>query len=124
MEFAKGNDDLSGILTSEADIYMTVNPGVDKGVNCMKVRVYHKKELEHWVLHMLDKHPEEIKQYPASKLGPGSQGFMLKFQAVEDLYLLGFDYIKDAKGKIIFDTHNVLNHDRAYAKSKISNFLK
>ena len=124
LEFAKGNDELSGIFASEADIYMTVNPGQDQGENCMKVRVYHKRELEHWVKHMLEKHPEEIKQYSANKLGPGSQGFMLKFKAVEDLYIMGFTYIKDTNGHIIFDTHQPLNVDRDYAKDNIHRFLK
>ena len=124
LEFAKGNDELSGIFASEADIYMTVNPGKDKGTDCMKVRVYHKRELEHWVKHMLEKHPKDIVSYPASKLGPGSQGFMLKFNTVEDLYIMGFAYVKDQKGNIIFDTHNVINRDRDYAKDNIHKFLK
>lgn len=124
LEFAKGNGDLSGIFASEADIYMTVTPGTDKGIDCMKVRLYHKGELEHWVRHMLEKHPEDIVSYPASKLGPGSQGFMLKFKAVEDLYVLGFEYVKDLQGNIVFDTHNVVNTDRQYAHSNIRKFLK
>ena len=124
LEFAKGNDTPSGIMTSEADVYMTVNPGQDKGMDCMKVRVYRKQELLHWVNHMLTNHPDKIFEYPANNMGPGSKGFMLQFKAVEDLYIMGFEYIKDQKGKIIFDTHQPLNVDRDYAKNNISKFLK
>ncbi len=123
LEIAKGNGDPSGIFASNADIYMTVNPGTDKGANCMKVRVYNKKVLEHWARHMLNNQPTELKSYPANAMGPGSSGFMLKFQAVEDLYVLGFDYEKDASGHILFDTRAVYQPS-AFAINNIRNFIK
>lgn len=123
LEIAKGDGSPSGIFTSNADIYLTVTPGSDKGASCMKVRLYHKLVLEHWAKHMLEKHPGKLKTYPRDKMGPGSSGFVLDYDAVDDLYILGFEYIKDADGKIIFDTHNVLNHDRQYAHSNIRKFI-
>lgn len=124
LEIAKGNGDPSGIFASNADIYMTVTPGTDKGKNCMKVRLYNKKLLEHWARHMLEKHPEELKSYPASSLGPGSSGFMLQFQAVEDLYVMGFNYFKHLDGHIVFDTHDILTCSTPYAKQYIEQFIK
>lgn len=124
LEVAKGDDTPSGIFTSEADIYLTVNPGQDKGKNCMKMRLYNKKELEHWVWHMLKKHINKIKNYAADSLGPGSQGFVLDFQVVDDLYVLGFDYTRDKDNHIIFDTHNVITRDTAYAKNNIHKYIK
>ena len=123
LEIAKGDGEPSGIFASNADIYMTVTPGTDKGVACMKVRLYHKMALEHWARHMLEKHPTKLKTYPPSKMGPGSSGFILDYNVVEDLYILGFEYVKDGDGHIIFDTQNVLNHDRVYAKNNINNFI-
>jgi len=124
LEVAKGNDDPSGIFTSEADIYLTVNPGLDGGMSCMKVRLYHKRMLQRWAEHMLEKHPSKIKSYEASSLGPGSQGFMLDFKAVDDLYIMGFDYYKDANNHVVFDTHNVITRSTDYAKNNISKYLK
>jgi hypothetical protein len=123
LEIAKGDGTPSGIFTSSADIYMTVNPGTDKGTNCMKVRVYNKMELEHWARHMLKNQEDELKSYPADSLGPGSSGFMLKFQAVEDLYVLGFEYERGASNQIKFDTHSVFQPS-AFALSKMKNFIK
>jgi hypothetical protein len=123
LEIAKADNTPSGLLSSEADVYATVTPGKDKGAECMKVRLYNKELLKHWALHMLDNHPEKLKEYPADNMGPGSKGFMLDWNAVPDLYVLGFAYIKDASGHIIFDTHNVLGHDRHYAQSKIRDFI-
>lgn len=122
LEIAKGDDEPSGIFISKADVYMTVNPGTVKGQPYMKVRVYNKMLLERWAEHMLENQIESLKSYPASKLGPGSQGFMLKYQAVEDLYIMGFEYSKDSNGHILFDTHKVELPD--YAMGNIRKFLK
>lgn len=123
LEIAKGNGDPSGIFISKADIYMTVNPGQDKGKDIMKIRVYNKMLLERWAEHMLENHPNKLKVYPASSLGPGSQGFMLDFKAVEDLYILGFEYNKDASNHIVFDTHTIVEPS-AYARNNIRKFIK
>ena len=123
LEIAKGNGEPSGIFASNADIYMTVTPGTDKGNQCMKVKVYNKMVLQHWAKHMLDNHPDKLKTYPPSKMGPGSSGFILDYTAVDDLYILGFEYVKDSNGYIIFDTHNVVNRDRVYAKKNITKFI-
>lgn len=124
LEILKGNGDLSGILASEADVYLTVSPGTDKGMNCMKVRLYNKRELEHWVNHMIDKHPEELKTFKADALGPGSTGFNLEFNVVDDLYVLGFEYSRDEDNHIVFDTHKVITRDTAYAKDNINKYIK
>ena len=123
LEIAKGDGEPSGIFASNADIYMTVTPGTDDGNQCMKVKVYNKMVLMHWAKHMLEKHPNKLKTYPPSKMGPGSSGFILDYTAVDDLYILGFEYVKDSNGHIIFDTHNVVNRDRVYAKKNISKFI-
>jgi len=122
LEIAKGNGDPSGLTLSEADIYMTVNPGKAGGQDYMKVRVYNKMLLERWADHMLENHPDELKVFPADSMGPGSQGFILKYQAVEDLYILGFDFHKDTNGHIIFDTRKI--NLPSFAKNNICNFIK
>jgi len=124
LETAKGDGKPSGIFTSKADVYLTVNPGTDKGQACMKARLYHKKELEHWAKHMIEKHSEKLKTFKASSMGPGSQGFMLDFNAVEDLYVLGFGYIRDGDNHIVLDTHSVITRDTAYAKNNIQKYIK
>ena len=123
LEIAKGNGDPSGLFTSNADIYLTVTPGADKGKQCMKVKLYHKRALEHWARHMLKNNPDKLKTFKADSMGPGSSGFVLDYNAVDDLYVLGFEYIKDLNGHIIFDTHNVLNHDRQYAYNNIHKYI-
>ena len=123
LEVAKYDGTPSGIFASEADVYLTVSPGQDKGKHCMKVRLYQKRELEHWAKHMLEKHEDKIKIYKPDKLGPGSMGFMLEFKAVNDLYILGFEYTKDAQDHIVFDTHKVLLPS-AYAKNSINQYIK
>lgn len=123
LEIAKGNDDPSGIFTSEADIYMTVNPGQDKGSDVIKVRVYNKMLLQRWAEHKLENHPDKLITYKPSSLGPGSQGFMLDFKAVDDLYIIGFDYERNDKNHIVFDTHAVFEPSQ-YARNNIRNFIK
>lgn len=124
LEIAKGNGDPSGIFTSKADIYLTVTPGTDKGKHCMKVKLYYKKALEHWARHMLEKHPDKLKTFPADKMGPGSSGFTLDYNAVDDLYILGFEYIKDVNGHIEFDTiHDVLDGGSPYAHNNIHKYI-
>jgi hypothetical protein len=123
LEITKGDGTLSGIFTSEADIYIVVGPGKDNGANIIKVKVYNKMLLERWAKHMLANHPDKLKIYPADSMGPGSLGFMLDYDAVEDLYILGFEYHKDASGHIIFDTHDVILPSE-FAKMNIRNFIK
>jgi len=122
IEIAKGDGTPAGIFTSEADVYLTVNPGFDKQVSCMKVRLWHKKLLEHWARGMLEKQPDKLKQYAKSNLGPGSAGFVLEFNAVEDLYILGFNYVLGNK-QIVFNTHDILPPGQ-FALNSIGNFIK
>jgi len=124
LEITKRGGEPSGIFTSEADIYLTVNPGTDKGRPCMKVRLYQKKLLEHWACHMLEKHPDKLHSFDADSMGPGSEGFFLEFKAVDDLYILGFEYIRDTNNHIIMDTHKVITRDTVYAQDNIRKFIK
>ena len=123
LEIAKGDGDPSGIFTSKADIYLVAGPGTDKGKNFIKVKLYNKMLLERWAEHMLEKHPDKLKVYPKNSMGPGSQGFMLDYKAVEDLYILGFNYRNDASNHIIFDTHAVVLPS-SYALKNIHKFIK
>lgn len=122
LEVAKGDGTPSGIFTTESNVYLTVTLGTDQGLQCMKVKLYRTAELQHWARHMLENHGDKLKTFPASDLGPGSRGFMLDYKALDDLYILGFAYERDAQGKIVFDTHNVINVPN-YGRKNINKYI-
>ena len=128
IEIAKGDGSITGLSISKSDLYMFVNPGAVKingdWINMMKVRIVHTQELKNWITHMIEKHPDDYVEFKPSKLGKGSGGFYLEWSAVDDLFLLGFDYDLDAHGNIVFDTHKIIMPNNEYAFKVISNFIK
>jgi len=121
IEILKGNGDLSGIFTTESDLYLVVKPGMDKGLKCVKAILFRTAEIRHWMEYMIDKHPEKMKTYKADSMGPGSSGYMLDINHFDDLYILGFNYVGSPDSKV-FDTFDVVLPS-AYANSNIRKYI-
>lgn len=112
----------SGISLTESDLYLVVNPAGET----MKMRLFYTKELKNWVERMLEKHPEKLEPRKPDNLGPGSCGFFLDFESMKtlnDLFVLGFESVRDEDNRIIFDTADIITRNTNFARNNIKNYI-
>lgn len=127
IEFIKDTGILSGIYATESNIHLLVCPGSIQQDGCwidiVKVRAVKTMELKRWVDFMIDKHDDQAKLFEADNLGKGSAGFYLDWNAVDDLFLLGFEYEVHNLGHIMFNTNKIIMPSNNYAYTAINDYI-